>query len=270
MEQSSDRRTQFEAEVAGRFGILPNFFRSARAAPELIEHLWSFAKAAYLDNPIPSLFKERLFVVLSRLCPVRYCIVRHVGFLLGHGRPAGDANAPSHSIAEVMQLLKRPTPWNRDMATVYSRLEGLTEPLADWPEPRTEMEDLIFACTAVVFTEPSRAEVARLALLKALGPRHFEYLSGYLAFIRTAHYWTILHPEIETEEDMRILMRDHAELARLLIEDQEADRCDMGARIFDELTALRELNERQELKKAKAALEEKDRQKDQFIAILAH
>jgi PleD family two-component response regulator len=44
MEQSSDRRTLFQAEVAGRFGILPNFFRSARAAPELIEQLWSFAR----------------------------------------------------------------------------------------------------------------------------------------------------------------------------------------------------------------------------------
>jgi len=270
MEQSSDRRTPFQAEVAGRFGLLPNFFRSARAAPELIEKLWSFARAGYLDNPIPSLFKERLFVTLSRLCPARYCIVRHVGFLLGHGRPAGDANAPADSIADVIQLLKRPTPWNRDMALVYARLEGLTEPLAEWPQPRTEMEDLLFACAAVVFTEPARGETARLALLKALGPHNFEYLSGCLAFIRTAHYWTMLHPEIETEDDMRILMRDHAELARLLIEDPEADRCEMGARMFDELTALRELNERQELKKAKDALEEKDRQKDQFIAILAH
>ena len=132
------------------------------------------------------------------------------------------------------------------------------------------MEDLIFACATVVFTEPARGEVARLALLKALGPRHFEYLVGCLAFTRTAHYWTILHPEIETEEDVRILMRDHAELARLLNEDPEADRCEMGARMFDELMALRELNEREELKKAKDALEEKDRQKDQFIAILAH
>ena len=261
MEQSSDRHTPFEVEVTGRFGILPNFFRSAHAAPELIEQLWSFATAAYLDNPIPALFKERLFVMLSRLCPVRYCIVRHVGFLLGHGRPAGDVNAPAHSIADVIQLLKRPTPWNRDMARVYARLEGLTEPLANWPEPRTEMEDLLFACTAVVFTEPARGEAARLALLRALGPRHFEYLSGFLAFIRTAHYWTILHPEIETEEDMRILMRDHEELARLLLEDPEADRCEMGARMFDELTALRELKERQELKKAKDALEEKDRQR---------
>ena len=37
MEQSSDHRTGFEAEVTERFGILPNFFRSTGAAPELIQ-----------------------------------------------------------------------------------------------------------------------------------------------------------------------------------------------------------------------------------------
>ena len=65
-------------------------------------------------------------------------------------------------------------------------------------------------------------------------------------------------------------LRDHAQLARLLMEDPEADRYEMGARLFDELAALRELHEREELTKARDAVEEKDRQKDQFIAILAH
>ena len=59
---------EYEAEVAGRFGMLPNFFRSAQAAPELIQQLWGFAKTGYLDNPMPSVFKERLFVWLSRFC----------------------------------------------------------------------------------------------------------------------------------------------------------------------------------------------------------
>ena len=270
MGQSTDRRMAFEAEVAGRFGILPNFFRSATAAPELVQNLWSFAKAGYLDNPIPALFKERLFVTLSRLCPARYCIVRHVGFLLGHGRPAGDATVSAHSIAGVVELLKCLTPWQRDMPAVYARLEELEQPLVNWPEPQTDLEEMIFACAAVIFAEPARGESARLALIHALGPRHFEYLVGCLAFIRTAHYWTILHPEIETEEDMRVLMRDHEELARLLTQDPEAHRCEMGARLFEELTALRELHEREHLIKAKAALEEKDRQKDRFIATLAH
>ena len=121
-----------------------------------------------------------------------------------------------------------------------------------------------------MFVEPARSERARRALIHALGARRFEFFGGCLAFIRTAHYWTMLHPEIETEDDMQILMRGHEELARLLLEDPEADRCEMGERRFGELTALRDLHERKELERAKQALEEKDRQKDQFIAVLAH
>jgi hypothetical protein len=34
----------FRDEVAERFGVLPNFFCSAEAAPGLIERLWDFAK----------------------------------------------------------------------------------------------------------------------------------------------------------------------------------------------------------------------------------
>ena len=118
MDDGSSPRSDFEAEVAGRFGILPNFFRSAAAAPELIQQFWGFAKAGYLDNPMPAVFKERLFVWLSRFCPMRYCIVRHVGFLLGegHGHAAGDAAALPQTIEEIRELLRRPSPWQRDMA----------------------------------------------------------------------------------------------------------------------------------------------------------
>jgi signal transduction histidine kinase len=271
MEHDPDSSAAFEAEVAGRFGILPNFFRSARAAPELLEELWGFAKAGYLDNPMPAIFKERLFVWLSRFCPMRYCIVRHVGFLLGgrHGRPAGDVTAGVQTLDEVIQLLRRPSPWNRDMTLVYGSLEGAPT-IDEWPATGSRLEDEIFACAAVMFVEPARSDSARRALVRTLGPREYELFSGCLAFIRTAHYWTMLHPEIESEEDMLELMRGHEELARLLLEDPEADRSEMSERMYEELVRLRELNERQELQKAKQALEEKDRQKDQFIAVLAH
>jgi signal transduction histidine kinase len=271
MVNNPNSHAAFEADVAGRFGILPNFFRSAQAAPELLEQLWGFAKAGYLDNPMPSVFKERLFVWLSRFCPMRYCIVRHVGFLLGegHGRAAGDESARPQSLDEVITLLRRPPPWKRDMTLVYASLEA-PGPNGRWPAAGSQLEDEIFACAAIMFVEPARSDGARAALIRTLGQRDFELLSGCLAFIRTAHYWTMLHPEIESEEDMLALMRGHEELARLLMEDSEADRCEMSERTFAELTSLRELNERQELRKAKLALEEKDRQKDQFIAVLAH
>ena len=75
--------TPIENEIAKRFGILPNFFRLASSDPAIAANLWGFAQFAYLDNPLPSLFKERLFVYLSRFCEIRYCIARHVGFLVG-------------------------------------------------------------------------------------------------------------------------------------------------------------------------------------------
>src|ERR1700681_4008716 len=99
--------TLLENDVAERFGVLPNFFRLACSDPKITENLWGFAQFAYLDNPMPSLFKERLFVYLSRFCKVRYCIARHVGFLVGLGRPAGDAQAHIQTAEEVVRLLRR-------------------------------------------------------------------------------------------------------------------------------------------------------------------
>ena len=78
-------KSSLHTRVAERFGVLPNFFRLASDDPQITENLWGFAQFAYLDNPIPSLFKERLFVYLSRFCKIRYCIARHLGFLVGLG-----------------------------------------------------------------------------------------------------------------------------------------------------------------------------------------
>ena len=119
---ANHQRAAFRANVADRFGVLPNFFCSASAAPGFIEGLWDFAQSAYLDSPLPSLFKERLFVHLSRFCPVRYCIVRHVGFLIGAGRPAGDATGPAGTVAEVLSLLQRPVPNSAAFDRAVSRL----------------------------------------------------------------------------------------------------------------------------------------------------
>ena len=56
--------------VEERFGVLPNFFRLAPETPEITEKLWGFAQAAYLDNPLPSVFKERLSVHRSPISPL--------------------------------------------------------------------------------------------------------------------------------------------------------------------------------------------------------
>jgi hypothetical protein len=88
--------TPLENEIAKRFGVLPNFFRLASSDPKIASNLWGFAQFAYLDNPLPSLFKERLFVYLSRFCEIRYCIARHVGFLLGLDKPTNPGARPAY------------------------------------------------------------------------------------------------------------------------------------------------------------------------------
>jgi hypothetical protein len=98
--------TALEKEVRERFGVLPNFFRLAATEAQITANLWGFAKFAYLDNPLPSLFKERLFVYVSRFCEVRYCIARHLGFLVGLGRPAGDPSCIPQTVEATLPLLR--------------------------------------------------------------------------------------------------------------------------------------------------------------------
>ena len=119
------KQVSFHQQVAKRFRLVPNFFVSAPDAPEILEKLWAFAAAAYLDNPIPTLFKERLFVFLSRFCPARYCIVRHCGFLIGYGAAAGDPAAQSQTIEQMIELLQTPPPWRRDLEPIYSSLAAM-------------------------------------------------------------------------------------------------------------------------------------------------
>src|SRR5579863_8788243 len=112
--------SELEKRVGERFGVLPNFFRLASDTPEITEKLWGFAQAAYLDNPLPAVFKERLFVHLSRFCAVRYCIARHVGFLVGLGHPAGDSTVAPQTATDVVKLLRRPFPRGLELQSCLS------------------------------------------------------------------------------------------------------------------------------------------------------
>ena len=143
--------------VEKRFGVLPNFFRLAPETPEITEKLWGFAQAAYLDNPLPSLFKERLFVHLSRFCPVRYCIARHAGFLIGLGRPAGDKHARAQSIVEIVKLLQRPFPCGRELELRLSLCATCPAPLVEMPSADSQMEEAIFALAGHVFLQTPHA-----------------------------------------------------------------------------------------------------------------
>jgi len=230
--------SELEKQVEERFGVLPNFFRLAPETSEITEKLWGFAQAAYLDNPLPSVFKERLFVHLSRFCAVRYCIARHVGFLVGLGRPAGDPTVHTQSVEEVVKLLRRPFPRGQELQSRLSLCAACPAPIAEMPMPNARMEDPIFVLAAHVFLKTSDYLLCLDALARLFGPTRLQYLLLLLAFVRAAHYWTETHPEIALEDDVNKLLATHEALADCILNDPQAkDR--ISESLLDELPALR-------------------------------
>ncbi len=229
---------ELEKRIEERFGVLPNFFRLPSEMPEIIEKLWGFAQAAYLDNPLPSVFKERLFVHLSRFCAVRYCIARHVGFLVGLGRPAGDPNARTQTVADVVQLLRRPFPRGQELQPSLSVCAACPAPLVEMPLADTEMEAAVFVLAGHVFLKTSDYLICLDALSRLLGAVRLQYLLLFLAFVRAAHYWTETHPEIAVEDDINKLLATHEALADCILNDPQA-RDTVGQSLLDELPALR-------------------------------
>jgi len=230
--------SDLENRVEERFGVLPNFFRLAAETPEITEKLWGFAQAAYLDNPLPSVFKERLFVHLSRFCAVRYCIARHVGFLVGLGRPAGDPTVRTQSVADVVKLLRRPFPHEEELQSRLSFCATYPAPIVEMPMADDRMEDTIFVLAAHVFLKTSDYLLCLDALARLLGPVRLQYLLLFLAFVRAAHYWTETHPEIAFEDDIDKLLATHEALADCILNDPEA-RDRISQSLLDELPALR-------------------------------
>jgi signal transduction histidine kinase len=238
--------TPLHDEVARRFGLLPNFFRLASSDPEITKNLWGFAQFAYLDNPLPSLFKERLFVYLSRFCEVRYCIARHLGFLVGLGYPAGDPAALPQRVEDVLPLLRRPLPRGDGLMPLLAVCAEFDSPLSSFPAPDKSGEQALFACATHLFLQTPDSSRAHEALGRALGPDNLERLKVFLAFVRTAHYWTKLHPELAFEDDVIQLLSTHETIAQCILKDSEAQMDGLDGHVAAELESLRTLHKQHE------------------------
>ena len=195
-------------------GSPPKYLRS-------LQLFGGIAQAAYLDNPLPSIFKERLFVYLSRFCEARYCIARHVGFLTGLGRPAGDAQARIQTVDEIVRLLKRPLPRGEQLRPFLSVAHNRA-PLGELPDAASDFEEAFFAVTSHVFLETSEAPACFQALKALLDADRLQYLLLFLVFARSAHYWTKVHRELVFEEDIKQLLATHEDLNQCILHDPEA------------------------------------------------
>ena len=245
--ESSKAVTSLQTEVEDRFGIFPNFFRLTPDTPEVTENLWGFAKFGYLDNPLPSLFKERLFVYLSQFCEDRYCISRHIGFLVGLGRPSGDKQCSPETVEQVVRLVRRPLPEGEALQPHIEFCEMCEAPLPEMPESESFAEEAIFACAAHLFLQTPEANRCLESLRRTLGSTKFQHLLVFITFVRTAHFWTKVHPNLQVEPDIAELLSVHDGLAQCVLQDPEANSSETTQILPAELIELRKEQEQAKL-----------------------
>lgn len=189
--RSSD---QIKAEINEKFGFVPPFFGPAEKTPQVLENLWQQTLSAYVNNPIPALFKEKLSAYLSRYCVIPYCMICHSCTL----RPLGM------TAKEVLELLESPSPTEADINEQLRLLDLETISLESWPNPNSALENFLFYCSIFIFLEAKESEKLQAQLRRVLTPEAYNHLVSFIAYVKTCHMWMLSHPEVAYEADKRV------------------------------------------------------------------
>ena len=185
---------QIKAEIQEKFGFVPPFFSPAESTPQVLENLWQQTLSAYVDNPLPALFKEKLSAYLSRYCAIPYCMVCHSSTL----RPLGM------SAREVLKLLESTPPTEAEINQCFPGVDTQQISIENWAEPNTAIEKYIFYCSILIFLEIKDSEDCHTKLRRLLTLEAYNYLALFIAYIKTCHTWMLSHPEVSYQADQRV------------------------------------------------------------------
>ncbi len=185
---------QINTEIEEKFGFVPPFFDPAAQTPQVLENLWQQTLYAYVNNPLPTLFKEKLSAYLSRFCPVPYCLVSHCCSLYALGMQG----------REVLELLESPPPSQRDIDEYLLRLTAQPQVLQVLSEFNSVIENSLLYCSIFIFLNREQTDYCRQELRHLLGSVNFQHLVTLIAYVKTCHEWTESYPEIAYAADKRV------------------------------------------------------------------
>ncbi|MBD1848233.1 response regulator [Cyanobacteria bacterium FACHB-63] len=185
---------QIKAEIEATLGFIPPFFEPAEPSPQVLENLWQQTLAAYIHNPLPALFKEKLSAYLSRFCVVPYCMICHSCSL----RPLGV------SAREVLALLDSPPPVFAALDEHLRKLAAQPRPLEDWSNLTPLAEASLLQLAIFIALESEQAKTYRATLQQFLGVLNYKHLLAFIAYVKACHAWMELHPEVVYEADQRV------------------------------------------------------------------
>ena len=184
---------ELQAEIQNTFGFLPPFFALATHTPQILKNLWQQTLSAYIYNPLPAAFKEKLSAYLSRFCAVPYCMICHSCSLYGLGVEA----------QEILTLLASPPPIEPDISDHLLILSAQSNRLENWSELTPDLEASLLACATFIALESENTEPCRTQLRRLLGETNYHFLIAFIAYIKTCHIWMEAHPDMSYLNDRR-------------------------------------------------------------------
>src|SRR3954462_9095123 len=129
-------------EIQHRLGFVPPFFEAAANHPKVLQELWRQTLAAYLENPLPELFKEKVAAALGRHCSVPYCLMCHSCAL----RPLGLAGDG------IVRLLQSALPGDADIQAALDTLASIKAPI-DVSEAGSAQENAVIVLACAVYAQ---------------------------------------------------------------------------------------------------------------------
>ena len=182
-----------KTEIAKQLGYFPAFLLPAVNSSLIFRSLVQQTLSAYINNPLPNLFKEKLFVCLSRHFGISYFTICHSCTLQSLGMSA----------AEILNLAKITSPCTEEDITADLNL--LRRQWGDgkrWCD-NVQLETGLLRCAYLIFLHPSKAANCIKTLQQLLGIASYNYLIIFLGYIKLCHQWVASNPEISHQQDSR-------------------------------------------------------------------
>jgi signal transduction histidine kinase len=185
--------TVAKTEIIKQLGCFPAFLTPAIKSSLIYQSLVQQTLFAYINNPLPSQFKEKLFVVLSRYFGVSYFTICHSCTLRSLGISA----------TEILALEKLQYPQSE--LEVVKDLEILSHQWRNeigW-QKNSETELSLLRCSTLLFLHPEQTASLSVELQKLLGTVYYNYLVVLLGYIKLCHQWVLSNQNIEHQQDRR-------------------------------------------------------------------
>lgn len=198
---------KLKKEIVDRLGFFPAFLIPALETPSIFNSLWQSTRSLYLDNPLPTSFKEKLFVYLSGCCGINYFVICHSCRLRSLGMT-------SREILELNLLAINYK--KKDLKADLELLAKQSFKHSGWKND-WQIENSLLHCALLIFVNSAKKSICCRQLKEVLGTIAYKHLIALLSYIKLCHQWLEGNPDISYEKDRRAQLH----LAPLLLEEIE-------------------------------------------------